>query len=254
MTQLALGTRLAPEQRGYLEVVNDSAETLLALINDILDFSKIEERKLELERVAFALRETVEDAARLLAFKAQQKGLELACRVSPGVPERLVGDPGRLRQIVVNLVGNAIKFTEHGEVVLDIEVAAQTRQSVELHIQVRDTGIGVPREQQARIFEAFEQGDSSTTRQYGGTGLGLAITAELVKMMNGRVWLESEPGEGSTFHWLTGCRCAALGCWWSTTTRPTATSWESCSPAGGWTPRWWTAPPRRSPRSTERTG
>jgi len=200
MTQLALGTRLDPEQREYLEVVNDSAETLLALINDILDFSKIEERKLELERVAFALRDTVEDAARLLAFKAQQKGLELACRVSPDVPARLVGDPGRLRQIVVNLVGNAIKFTERGEVVLDIEVAEHARQSVELHIQVRDTGIGVPREQQARIFEAFEQGDSSTTRQYGGTGLGLAITAELVKMMRGRVWLESEPGQGSTFH------------------------------------------------------
>jgi signal transduction histidine kinase/DNA-binding response OmpR family regulator len=200
MTQLALGTRLNPEQREYLDVVNDSAETLLALINDILDFSKIEERKLELERVAFALRDTVEDAARLLAFKAQQKGLELACRVSPDVPARLVGDPGRLRQIVVNLVGNAIKFTERGEVVLDIEVAGQTSASVELHIQVRDTGIGVPREQQARIFEAFEQGDSSTTRQYGGTGLGLAITAELVKMMRGRVWLESEPGHGSTFH------------------------------------------------------
>jgi signal transduction histidine kinase/DNA-binding response OmpR family regulator len=200
MTQLTLGTELGPEQREYLEVVNDSAETLLALINDILDFSKIEERKLELERVAFALRDTVEDAARLLAFKAQQKGLELACRVSPEVPERLVGDPGRLRQIVVNLVGNAIKFTERGEVVLDIEVAEPTGDGIELHIQVRDTGIGVPHEQQARIFEAFEQGDSSTTRQYGGTGLGLAITAELAKMMGGRVWLESQPGQGSTFY------------------------------------------------------
>src|SRR6185503_192585 len=188
MTQLALGTKLRPEQREYLDVVNDSAETLLALINDILDFSKIEERKLELERVAFALRDTVEDAARLLAFKAQQKGLELACRVSPDVPARLVGDPGRLRQIVVNLVGNAIKFTERGEVVLEIVPRAQDEETIELHGMVRDTGIGIPSEDQARIFEAFAQADSSTTRQYGGTGLGLAITVQLVGLMKGSVW------------------------------------------------------------------
>jgi len=187
MTQLALGTRLKPEQREYLDVVKDSAEALLTLINDILDFSKIEERKLDLDRVAFDLRDTVEDTMRLLALRAQEKGLELACRISPDVPARLVGDPGRLRQIVVNLVGNAIKFTEQGEVVLEIVTSAQDAEGVELHGTVQDTGIGIPAEDQSRIFDAFAQGDSSTTRQHGGTGLGLAITVQLVGLMNGRV-------------------------------------------------------------------
>ena len=200
MTQLALGTRLRPEQREYLDVVKDSAEALLALINDILDFSKIEERKLDLDHVAFDLRDTVEDTMRLMALRAQQKGLELACRISPDVPARLVGDPGRLRQIVVNLVGNAIKFTDHGEVVLEIVPRAQDEETIELHGMVRDTGIGIPSEDQARIFEAFAQADSSTTRQYGGTGLGLAITMQLVGLMKGSVWVDSVPGQGSTFH------------------------------------------------------
>jgi len=200
MTQLTLGTRLEPEQREYLDVVKDSAEALLALINDILDFSKIEERKLDLDCVGFDLRDTVEDTMRLLAMRAQEKGLELACRVSPDVPDRLTGDPGRLRQIVVNLVGNAIKFTARGEVVLEIVIDSQTDAHVELHGTVTDTGIGIPTEDQARIFEAFAQADSSTTRQYGGTGLGLAITAQLVGLMEGRVWVESDPGRGSRFH------------------------------------------------------
>ncbi|MEO5618612.1 MAG: response regulator [Candidatus Eisenbacteria bacterium] len=200
MTRLALGTRLKPEQREYLDVVKDSAEALLALLNDILDFSKIEGRKLDLDRVAFNLRDAVEDTMRLLALRAQEKGLELACRISPDVPERLMGDPGRLRQVVVNLVGNAIKFTEQGEVVLEVVTRSRDAESVELHGMVRDTGIGIPTEDQARIFEAFAQGDSSTTRQYGGTGLGLAITVQLVRLMHGRVWMESVPRKGSTFH------------------------------------------------------
>jgi len=200
MTELALGTKLRQEQREYLEVVKDSAEALLVLINDILDFSKIEERKLDLDHVPFDLRDTVEDTMRLLALRAQQKGLELACRISPEVPARLIGDPGRMRQIVVNLVGNAIKFTERGEVMLEIVLLSQTTESVELHVMVHDTGIGIPSTDQERIFEAFAQADSSTTRQYGGTGLGLSITEQLVRLMQGRIWVDSQSGEGSTFH------------------------------------------------------
>jgi two-component system sensor histidine kinase/response regulator len=160
MTQLALGTKLQPQQLEYLTVVKDSAEALLVLVNDILDFSKIEERKLDLDRVAFDLRDTVEDTMRLLALRAQEKGLELASRIAPGVPERLMGDPGRLRQIVVNLVGNAIKFTAQGEVLLEIVAGSQSESEVELHGTVTDTGIGIPSEDLTRIFEAFAQGDS----------------------------------------------------------------------------------------------
>jgi PAS domain S-box-containing protein len=210
MTQLALGTKLQPEQLEYLTVVKDSAEALLVLVNDILDFSKIEERKLDLDRVAFDLRDTVEDTMRLLALRAQEKGLELASRIAPGVPERLMGDPGRLRQIVVNLVGNAIKFTAQGEVLLEIVGGSQSENEVELHGTVTDTGIGIPAEDLTRIFEAFAQGDSSTTRQYGGTGLGLAITSQLTKLMNGRVWVESQPGKGSTFHFTVRLEPASL--------------------------------------------
>jgi two-component system, sensor histidine kinase and response regulator len=200
MTELALGTRLGDEQREYLGVVHDSAEALRVLIDDILDFSKVEERKLELENVPFALRDSVEDTVRLLALRAQQKGLELACRVRPDVTDAVSGDPGRLRQIVVNLLGNAIKFTEKGEVVLEVEPVSQTADDVELHFLVRDTGIGIPPEKHERIFDAFVQADSSTTRQYGGTGLGLAIASQLVRLMDGRMWLESEIGKGSAFH------------------------------------------------------
>jgi len=200
MTELALDTRLSGEQREYLETVRESADALLRLIDDILDFSKVEERKLDLDCAAFPLRDSLEDAVRLLAIRAQQKGLELACHIRPGVPETVIGDRGRLRQIIVNLVGNAIKFTETGEVVLRVETVLQTDSAVELHFSVADTGIGIAAGKQQSIFDAFVQADSSTTRKYGGTGLGLAICAQLVQLMQGRIWLESEDGRGCTFH------------------------------------------------------
>jgi len=200
MAELALGTKLSSRQREYLETVKDSADSLLALINDILDFSKIEARKLDLDHVAFDLRETLEDTLKGLALRAEQKGLELACHIRPKVPEQLVGDPNRLRRIVVNLVGNAIKFTEQGEVVVRVEIESLSETGVVLRFAVTDTGIGIPEEKQEEIFRPFVQADSSTTRQYGGTGLGLAISTQLVGLMRGRIWLESHVGHGSTFH------------------------------------------------------
>jgi signal transduction histidine kinase/CheY-like chemotaxis protein len=200
MTELALDTHLTPEQREYLNTVRVSSESLLALINDILDFSKIEARKLELERSPFDLRDTLTDTLKALAVRAQQKGLELACDVQSDVPDRLLGDPGRLRQILLNLVGNAIKFTEEGEVVLEGGIESRGKRELVLRFAVRDTGIGIPKEQQGKVFEAFAQADSSTTRRYGGTGLGLAIASELVGLMGGKLWMESTIGVGSTFH------------------------------------------------------
>ena len=206
MAELALGTRLNAEQREYVSVVKDSADTLLALLNDILDFSKIEARKLELDRVEFQLRDTLEDTIRILALRAQGKGLELACDIRPDVPDKVTGDPWRLRQIIVNLMGNAIKFTSQGEVVLSVEVESDAPAGMTLHFAIRDTGIGIAPEKQALVFQAFTQADSSTTREYGGTGLGLAIVSQLVELMQGRLWVESELGRGSTFHftaWFT---------------------------------------------------
>ena len=200
MTELALATKLSPQQRQYLGTVKDSADSLLALINDLLDFSKIEARKLELDRVAFDLRETLEDTLKALALRAQQKGLELACHIRRKVPEELVGDPNRLRRIIVNLVGNAIKFTERGEVVVRVEVESLSETEVGLHFAVTDTGIGVPEDKRDQIFQPFVQVDSSTTRKYGGTGLGLAISTQLVELMGGQIWVESKVGHGSTFH------------------------------------------------------
>jgi PAS domain S-box-containing protein len=200
MTELALDTKLTSQQREYLTTVKNSASSLLNLINDILDFSKAEAKKLELDRVDFVLRDMLEDTLRALAVRAQQKGLELACHVAPEVPDALVGDAERLRRIVVNLVGNAIKFTESGEVVLNASVESRTKVDVVLHFSVTDTGIGIPREKQEAIFEAFAQGDASTTRKYGGTGMGLSISSQLSELMGGRIWLESEPGRGSAFH------------------------------------------------------
>jgi PAS domain S-box-containing protein len=200
MTELTLDTELTQEQRRYLELVKTSADLLLGVINDILDFSKIEAGKLDLEAVAFGLRDRLGDTMKALALRAREKGLELACHVAPDVPEALVGDPGRLSQVVNNLVGNAIKFTGRGEVVVRVQKEPQTEGEVRLHVAVSDTGIGIPRPEQARIFAAFAQADSSTTRRYGGTGLGLSISSKLAEMMGGRIWVESEVGQGSTFH------------------------------------------------------
>ena len=200
MTELALDTDLTAEQRQYLELVKVSAESLLTVINDILDFSKIEAGKLDLESVDFDIHENLGDTMKALALRAHKKGLELSCHVAPDVPEWVVGDPGRLRQVVVNLVGNAIKFTERGEVVVDVALESRTEYEARVHVTVIDTGVGIPRERQAVIFEAFAQANSSTTREFGGTGLGLTISSKLVAMMGGRLWVESEPGKGSKFH------------------------------------------------------
>jgi PAS domain S-box-containing protein len=200
MTELALDTDLTPEQREYLGMVKASAEVLLCTLNDILDFSHIEAGRLSLEHVPFGLREGLGDTMKALAARAHRKGLELACHVAPDAPDDLVGDPVRLRQVVVNLVGNAIKFTEHGEVVVRVEKAEEEPGAVVLHIAVRDTGIGISAEKQHLVFAPFVQADGSTTRRYSGTGLGLAIAERLVGLMGGRVWLESAAGLGSTFH------------------------------------------------------
>jgi signal transduction histidine kinase/CheY-like chemotaxis protein len=200
MTELALETALSPEQRDYLLTVQASAESLLGIINDILDFSKIEAGRLELETIEFSLNHVMSHLLKALGVRAAQKGLELACYLLPDIPDALVGDPGRLRQVLVNLLGNAVKFTERGEIVLHVEPAAQERDAVWLHFAVSDTGIGIPPEIQGRIFESFTQADSSTTRKYGGTGLGLTIAARLVDLMDGKIWVESDFGKGSTFH------------------------------------------------------
>jgi signal transduction histidine kinase/CheY-like chemotaxis protein len=206
MTDLALETELTREQRDYLLTVKDSAETLLSLINDILDFSKIEAGKLALDPQDFLLRDCLDKTLNSMALRARQKGLELACYIKPDVPQGLVGDDQRLRQIVVNLVGNAIKFTEKGEVVVEVSRVEKRADSVDLEFAVRDTGIGISEENQKRIFNAFEQADGSTTRQFGGTGLGLSISSELVRMMGGRIWVESELRKGSVFRF-----CATFG-------------------------------------------
>jgi CheY-like chemotaxis protein len=202
MTELALTTPLNTQQREYLTTVKHSAEALLRLLNDILDFSKIEAGKLELEAIEFHLRQVLGDAMHTLGMRAAQKGLELAYLIPQDVPDTLIGDPGRLRQVLVNLAGNAIKFTDKGEVVVSVTVDSLDEESVHLHIVVSDTGIGIPPDKQQQVFEAFSQADSSTTRRYGGTGLGLAISVQLVALMGGRLWLESEAGKGSTFHFI----------------------------------------------------
>jgi len=200
LTDLVLDSKLRPEQREYLGMVKDSADSLLAVINDILDFSKIEAHKLELDALPFHLHDHVGDTMRSLSLRAELKGLELACRIATDVPEVVIGDPTRLRQVIINLVGNAIKFTERGEVVVSIQGESQTPEEVMLHFAVVDTGIGIPEDKRQSIFDAFAQVDSSTTRKHGGTGLGLSISYQLVAMMGGRIWVESEVGKGSTFH------------------------------------------------------
>ncbi|HYL11032.1 MAG TPA: two-component regulator propeller domain-containing protein [Candidatus Acidoferrales bacterium] len=200
MTELLLDTDLSPEQRDNLGLVRLSAESLLSVINDILDFSKIEAGKMELESIPFDLRESLGETMKALGFRAHQKGLELIYEVQPDVPEALLGDPGRLRQVLVNLVGNAVKFTERGEVLVTATRELETRDSIGLHFAVKDTGVGIPAGEQGKIFEAFSQADGSMTRKYGGTGLGLSICSKLVALMKGRIWVESDLGKGSTFH------------------------------------------------------
>jgi PAS domain S-box-containing protein len=204
MTELALDTDLASHQREYLDLVKSSAQSLLTVLNDILDFSKIEAGKLDLDTIDFGLRDCVGDTMKILSLRAHEKGLELACHIAPDTPDLLIGDPLRLRQILMNLVGNALKFTERGEIVVDVGVAEESADAVCLHLAVRDTGIGIPAEKLPLIFEAFTQADGSTTRRFGGTGLGLAISSQLARLMGGRLWAESEVGRGSTFH-FTAC-------------------------------------------------
>jgi signal transduction histidine kinase/CheY-like chemotaxis protein/tetratricopeptide (TPR) repeat protein len=200
MTELALQTSLNAQQRYYLTTLNQSADALMRLLNDILDISKIEAGKMVLESMPFDVRDVVLDATRVMMVPASKKGLELICRVDPQVPRQVVGDAGRLRQIIVNLVGNALKFTDHGEIAVSVLVQRRTPGNVCLHFSVQDTGIGIPADKQDRIFESFSQADISTTRRYGGTGLGLAISAQLVHLTGGRLWVESAAGTGSTFH------------------------------------------------------
>ncbi len=213
MAELALDTELTKEQREYLTMLKVSADSLLQIINGILDFSKIEAGKLDLEILKFDPREVVGETLKFLALRAHKKGLELACRVAEEVPASLEGDPGRLRQILINLVGNAIKFTGEGEILVNVDEEMRTEEKIRLHFSISDTGLGIPFEKQQSIFEAFTQVDRSITRKFGGTGLGLAISSRLVGLMEGRLWVESLPGQGSTFHFtaLFGFGEEALG-------------------------------------------
>ncbi len=211
MVGLLLDTRLSPEQRDYAETVRTSADALLGVINNILDFSKIEAGKLSLEIVEFNVRDTVEEVAELLAERAQSKGLDLGCDFPPTIPAQLLGDPGRIRQILINLIDNAVKFTAQGEIVVRVRLIDLEDANAQLHISVTDTGIGIASESQAGLFQAFSQADASTTRKYGGTGLGLAISKQLAEMMGGSVGVISEAGAGSTFWFTTRVQKQGLG-------------------------------------------
>jgi two-component system, sensor histidine kinase and response regulator len=200
MTELLLDSNLTVEQRESLGIVRLSAEALLSIINDILDFSKIEAGKLEMESIPFDLHELLSETMKPLSFRAQQKGLALNYQIQPNVPKALLGDPGRIRQVLINLIGNSIKFTENGEILVTVEDQSSDRLFTRLHVAVKDTGVGIPEEKQTKIFEPFSQADGSMARKYGGTGLGLNICVRLVELMGGRVWLDSEIGKGSTFH------------------------------------------------------
>jgi two-component system, sensor histidine kinase and response regulator len=200
MTDLALDTELTPEQRDYLETVKTSSDSLLTVINDILDFSKIEAGKIDLEAVDFNLRDSLESTLKTVALRADEKGLELLCEVAPEVPEVVCGDSTRLRQVVINLVGNAVKFTDAGEIAVRVQTESREANHCVLHFTVADTGVGIPEEKRDLIFAPFSQADTSTTRKYGGTGLGLTISTRLVEMMGGRIWVDSEVGRGSQFH------------------------------------------------------
>jgi signal transduction histidine kinase/HPt (histidine-containing phosphotransfer) domain-containing protein len=211
MTDFVLDTALSPLQREYLKIVQESAESLLALINDVLDFSKIEAGKLELEEIEFSLRDSFSCTLKSLAVQAHRKGLELISDIHASVPDRVVGDPTRLRQVMVNLVGNAIKFTQGGEVVVRVRPEEHSGETLRLHVAVTDTGIGIPQARRDKLFQAFEQVDSSMSRKFGGTGLGLAISSRIVSLLGGRIWFDSESGRGSTFHFTANVRPTAGG-------------------------------------------
>jgi two-component system sensor histidine kinase/response regulator len=200
MTELVLDSEVSAEQREFLQIAKTAADSLLSIINDILDFSKLEAHKVTLSRVEFALDRVVEDTVKALALATHEKGLELVYQIEPEVPETLLGDPNSLRQVLVNLVGNAVKFTDSGEISVLVQLHSVSQDDTALHFVVTDTGIGIPAEKQVSIFDAFVQADGSSTRRYGGTGLGLAICSNLVDLMRGRIWVESQPGKGSAFH------------------------------------------------------
>ena len=200
MTELALNTQMTTEQKDYIEGIKASSETLMTIINDVLDFSKIESNKIELEVIPFNLRDTVCNSVFSLAYKAQEKQLELECHVPQSLTYDVISDPGRLRQVIMNIVGNAIKFTPEGKIQVTVTEEHKTEQEVQLHFIVTDTGIGISQEKINSIFEAFSQADGSTTRNYGGCGLGLTISSQLVKLMNGKIWVISQLGQGSQFH------------------------------------------------------
>ena len=206
MTQLAIDADSWEQQRDYLELVKASGEALLVLLNDILDLSKIEAGRLELEEIPFKIGELVEATLKTLAWRAAEKDLALEATVRDAVPAVVVGDPSRLRQVLVNLIGNALKFTHEGRVALTVDVEAESGDDVALHFSVQDTGIGIPSDKQRLIFEAFTQADGSTSRKYGGSGLGLAICTRVVEMMDGHIWVDSQPGVGSTFHFTAVVR------------------------------------------------
>ncbi len=214
MSELLAQTRLTDEQRDYVQLVRESSDALLRLLNDILDFSKIEARKLELESIPFSIRDVVEKTGRTLGLRAAEKNLEVACRVAPDVPDRLLGDPGRLRQVMINLIGNAIKFTDEGEIVVDVRLGEPQGDdwppgSLPVRFSVHDTGIGIPEGKQAAILDAFTQADASTTRRFGGSGLGLAISRQLVELMHGQLQLQSRVGYGTTFYFTAALRQAS---------------------------------------------
>jgi two-component system, sensor histidine kinase and response regulator len=210
MTELALDTDLTEEQREFIETAKCSADALLTIINDILDFSKIEAGKLELDPVPFQLREFLARTMKPMAFRADEKGLELLCAVHPNVPSQVIGDPTRLAQIIINLTGNALKFTHQGEVEVCVALESAENNRARLHFSVRDTGIGIPPHKLKSIFDAFSQADTATTRKFGGTGLGLTISTSLVQMMGGRIWVESQLGSGSCFHFTVEIPIAHL--------------------------------------------
>lgn len=209
MTELALETELTDEQRDLLVTARDSARSLLEMLNDVLDFSKIEASRLELEQIPFGLHRLVSETARVFALQARHKDLTFHYEIAPDAPDQLIGDPSRLRQVLINLLGNALKFTHSGGVELRVGVDSKDAGAVYLRFVVADTGIGIPKDKQALIFQPFSQADESMTRKYGGTGLGLTISARLVELMQGKMWVSSDPGKGSTFYFTAHCRIPA---------------------------------------------